>query len=440
MPPSSKCSARPVPSTLGTRVFLVVALIVLLPLPLTRAGSTPRDDPPTAATEYEVALASRPFLMGMNPHPQRFMDDTLSDEQVGAYIDAAFELGKRSMELYPKWPSIPWYALRDRMPVSHFQLYRDVLGWKPMVYVEMVDYYLAGSTWHVRPKVPSDWTGPAAFNATGFVDEVVTELQAFCALDPGPEVVFLGNEVNQIYELEGAAAFAAYVDGMDQITRRLHAASGVPANLTLGIVLSQTQMLVNISNQTPWVADRLWMVSALDALPALDVVGINSYPFKVVADPAGLPADHYTRLGTLTNKPLWFTEIGWPSGAAAGGTEAEQAHFLARFLNLTTTLPVQAVCWISMHDFAERGAYGEHVLSWGLRDLNSTPKAAWDLWMDVKNLTVTGAMRYRLPAGAGGNADADGGGGFTMAHVSLIAMCMGVVGVVVVLLRRRRGD
>lgn len=197
-----------------------------------------------------------------------------------------------------------------------------------------------------------------------------------------------------------------------------------------------TQMVVNISDWTRWPSDRLWLVDLFDAAPNLDVLGLNTYPFKVYDDPDDVPASHYLNVTKHTEKPLIFTEVGWPSGAEYFSSEHEQPEFLSRFLNVTASMNVLGVCWISMHDFAVAGPYEDHVLSWGLRDVDSNPKEAWYLWMNMKALPVVGAARYLVPALSGG-----GGGepGFTMAHLFLVSFAVLGAAAVVVVAKKKRG-
>ncbi|GAB4306008.1 MAG: hypothetical protein Kow0069_02320 [Promethearchaeota archaeon] len=69
------------------------------------------------------------------------------------------------------------------------------------------------------------------FNDSEFVDAVDQRLAEFCAMDPGPRVLFLGNGVNQIYELEGEQAFREFLDGMNRVAGEVKSSPGVPENL-----------------------------------------------------------------------------------------------------------------------------------------------------------------------------------------------------------------
>lgn len=353
--------------------------------------------------EMALPISDREFLMGMNPHPRQFGNESLSEEEQQEYIDEAFELGKSSMELYPRWPSIKWYQLQTKMPSDHFQLYKEAFGWLPMVYVKTVEYYLVEDppgnySWHIKPLLSSNQPEGLKFNDSQFIEDVSAELIEFCSMDPGPEVVFLGNEINQIFELEGEQAFLEYAEGMNQIAQNVRQAEQVNEQLKLGVVLSHTQMLVNITNWEPWSEDRLWMIECFSGEEDMDIIGLNSYPFKSnYSDPEDIPAEYYTQIEQYTNKPIWFTEIAWPSGADYNSSEEEQAAFLTHFVDITKNMNLEALCWISMHDFSESTSYEDHVLSWGLRDVNSNPKQAWAVWMDLFGLNVTGPMQSYLP-------------------------------------------
>ncbi|MBD3191642.1 MAG: hypothetical protein GF308_13425 [Candidatus Heimdallarchaeota archaeon] len=349
------------------------------------------------------SISEREFLMGMNPHPRQFGNESLSEEEQQEYMDEAFNLGKSSMELYPRWPSIKWYELKTKMPSEHFQLYKEAFGWLPMIYVKTVEYYLAEDppgnySWHIKPLLSSNQPEGLKFNDSQFIEDVSAELTEFCTMDPGPEVVFLGNEINQIYEIEGEQTFFEYADGMKQIAQNVRMAEQVSEQLKLGVVLSHTQMLVNITSWEPWSKDRLWMIECFNGENGLDIIGLNSYPFKSnYANPEDIPAEYYTQIEQYTTNPIWFTEIAWPSGADYNSSEEEQATFLTHFIEITKNMNLEALCWISMHDFSDSTMYEDHVLSWGLRDVNSNPKQAWNVWQDLFALNVTGPMQSYLP-------------------------------------------
>ncbi|MEA2071679.1 MAG: glycosyl hydrolase [Asgard group archaeon] len=348
---------------------------------------------------YDInELAERPFLMGMNPHPRQFGKENLTQEEINENINEAYELGKTSMELYPRWPDINWYEASSKMPADHFQLYKTQFGWLPMVYIKTVDYYLSEGVWHTKPLLSPTQSPDLKFNDSEFIQDVSDELIAFCSQEPGPDVVFLGNEINQIYELEDNQTFMEYTESMKQITQNIRAAPTVSEKVKIGIVLSYTQMLVNISNWEPWEEDRLWMLEKFSGANGVDIFGINSYPFKNnFNNPEDIPADYYTQIEDYTDKPIWFTEISWPSGAEMNSTEEEQSKFLTHFVDITSTMTIEAICWISMHDFVNSSQYSGHQLSWELRDKDSNPKEVWSDWMALIALEVTGPMEAYLP-------------------------------------------
>ena len=86
--------------------------------------------------------------------------------------------------------------------------------------------------------------------------------------------------------------------------------------------------------------------------PALDVVGLTTYPSAFHRHPGELPADYYTWLyhHVPRGEEIVLMEVGWPS--AGSGSEAEQARYIARLPELTDTLDVSVMAWALLHDVA----------------------------------------------------------------------------------------
>lgn len=383
------------------------------------------------SSDYAFNIENRTFLMGMNPHPKQYQDDSLTEEEIAININAAYELGKNCMELFPTWPAVDWFSASTEISETTLEFYRDNLGWQPMIYLDIINYSYVPSTevWQVTPLLSSTQTAGLKWNDSQYVDDVSNALINLCKRDRGPKIVFLGNEINQVYELADLEAFLELAEAINNIIMCVHASPEVPDDVLFGTVLSHTQMLVNISDNTLWTQDRLWM---LEKFSQVDILGINSYPFKSgYADPIDISADYYTNISDYTDKPLWFTEIAWPSSVTYGSSEIEQASFLSHFVNLTQNLDIQALCWISMHDFAEADGAEDHVLSWGLRTSLSEEKEVWDMWTDLKNLKIVGSMRNYLESIVLPT-------GLTMDHIFLIIFGVSGVVFVVVAIKKKQ--
>ena len=124
--------------------------------------------------------------------------------------------------------------------------------------------------------------------------------------------------------------------------------------------------------------------SSLDRFPKADLLAFSTDPGFVYRSPAELPDDYYNEIRLHTAKAIAFTEIGWHSDAGPAGwesSEAEQAHFVGRFFDLTRELNIEMAIWSFLHD----PDTFEPFRSMGLRHRSDGgPKLAWDKWIDVR--------------------------------------------------------
>ena len=93
----------------------------------------------------------------------------------------------------------------------------------------------------------------------------------------------------------------------------------------------------------------------MDQFPKADLFAFTTYPTLNYHDPADIPADYYAEIiDHVHGKPVAFTEIGWPAEMSITGWESddiEQAAFVKRFFELTTTVEPVIVTWSFMFDF-----------------------------------------------------------------------------------------
>ncbi|MFH0793469.1 MAG: sugar-binding protein, partial [bacterium] len=97
---------------------------------------------------------------------------------------------------------------------------------------------------------------------------------------------------------------------------------------------------------------REWIKAALDAgaYDFMDVVSVHPYSHPRSAEENGT-FDQLEEIRTLMKnhgapKPVWFTEIGWPTNLGGGISEDVQARFLSRIYLLSFTKPyLETVFW-----------------------------------------------------------------------------------------------
>lgn len=120
----------------------------------------------------------------------------------------------------------------------------------------------------------------------------------------------------------------------------------------------------------------------------LDLAAFTTYPFLDFQSPADIPDGYYAEIAAYTDKPVAFTEIGWPSAplmsfpdSPYGGSEDEQAEFVRRFFDLTSSLDLSLALWSFPHDLGEGGQPAFSSVS--LRYNNGDPKPALAVWQDL---------------------------------------------------------
>lgn len=113
-----------------------------------------------------------------------------------------------------------------------------------------------------------------------------------------------------------------------------------------------------------------------------DVIGFTSYPYLIYKTPSEIPDDYYSAIPALVNKPVIFTEIGWPSRVEAAGWDSSptlQAKFVDRFFELTKTVDPKLIIWPFAYDPPANHPFS----SVGLSEVDGQHKPAWDKWVSI---------------------------------------------------------
>lgn len=84
-----------------------------------------------------------------------------------------------------------------------------------------------------------------------------------------------------------------------------------------------------------------------------DLLAFTTYPGIVYHSPADMPPDYYSKISSYTDKPVAFTEVGWPSVISASGwssSVSKQADFVGNFISQTKSLKPAFSIWSFMYD------------------------------------------------------------------------------------------
>ena len=102
-----------------------------------------------------------------------------------------------------------------------------------------------------------------------------------------------------------------------------------------------------------------------------DLIVFTTYPILNYKTPSEIPSDYYSKL--KFNKPVAFTEIGWPSSP----NTAEQSAYVLRFFDLTKSLKPEFSIWSFLYDQNTISPFN----SMGLIDSNNNERDGYKLWM-----------------------------------------------------------
>lgn len=152
-----------------------------------------------------------------------------------------------------------------------------------------------------------------------------------------------------------------------------------------------------------------------------DAVGYHPYPYpftspeSVVADRGSVISaatqlrDVLERHG-LADKPLWNTEVGWPTSPNGNGvTEARQARFVARLALLSWARDVPVITWYTWGDYTDPSGLNQEA-HFGLFRDDGSAKPSFRALTNIKRLLGGRGWRFAgdqsralgLPHGVGG--------------------------------------
>jgi len=193
-----------------------------------------------------------------------------------------------------------------------------------------------------------------------------------------PPFLFLGNEVNFYYMTHSTHEWQEWLEVYKAAYDSVKAVS--PRTVVYTTV--QYERLAGVGRYNGWSNDPMWqIVDDLAATGGLDALGFTSYPYFEYDTPEKIPDDYYDEIVSHWDGPVIFSEIGWPGADndPYPGGEAEQASFVTRFFQLTSSLDVQYVVWLYLHDWD--GQDSQPAFRWiGLRTNDGTSRQADGVW------------------------------------------------------------
>jgi hypothetical protein len=218
------------------------------------------------------------------------------------------------------------------------------------------------------------------FNESGqaYLDVILTTVDLF-----QPEYLAIGVEVNNLYFRKSPEVFDEFVsfykDSYDKV-KQINQETKVFTIFQLEH-MKGAAYLSGIEHPPQWD-----LIEKFDG--KLDIVGFTVYPFLEYTSVADIPSDYYTEITTYTNKPIAFTEMGWPSNLSLiNSSEQEQVHFLLNLLEQTKGMNIELFIQSFLHDAHFSDIYIFDTV--GLKMNNGDEKLIYDYWLALKNLDIS---------------------------------------------------
>jgi hypothetical protein len=189
--------------------------------------------------------------------------------------------------------------------------------------------------------------------------------------------ISIGNEID-VYLDAHPTAWPDYIDFFSQVKASVAALrAGVPIG-------AKTTFDALVRNQ----ANLQALNSASDALL------VTYYPISstfMVKDPTVISTD-FAKIVSLSSKPIYFLETGYPSGTLNGSSQTKQASFVKAIFAAWDKYPsqIKALNFLWLHDLTDSavhnytlyygdstGAFGSYLQTMGLRTYSGTAKSAF---------------------------------------------------------------
>lgn len=161
-----------------------------------------------------------------------------------------------------------------------------------------------------------------------------------------PKYIGIGNEIDQFY-LSSPELLTSYIKSVEPVVARLRSTS---ASVKIFATIQyergqglQGGLFGGKNDETKSVLKEI-----LPQLEMFDFIALTTYPGLIYKSPSELPNDYYTKIKSLTTKPIIFTEVGWSRSAPADGydgSESAQAEFIKKFRDQMKELSPKLQLW-----------------------------------------------------------------------------------------------
>ncbi|OGD61654.1 hypothetical protein A2807_00190 [Candidatus Berkelbacteria bacterium RIFCSPHIGHO2_01_FULL_50_36] len=147
-----------------------------------------------------------------------------------------------------------------------------------------------------------------------------------------PKYIGIGHEIDQLY-LSSPELLKKYLKAAKPVVGRLRSTSA-SVKIFATIQYERSQGLRGGLFGGTNDESKSILKKVLPQLEMFDFVAFTTYPGLIYKTPEDLPDDYYSKVTSLTSKPIIFTEVGWSRSAPEegyDGSESAQAEFIKEF-------------------------------------------------------------------------------------------------------------
>jgi len=319
-----------------------------------------------------LPITSRSFLLGVTP-----------TYKVNGTLEELYNTTGSVAEVMNLWfVNTPWYNTTEHLKKPETQGLLGLINSSGLTPIFQLNFWTIESG-KVILQIPPYMNTTTTNLGTPELRQLWIEQAVNISRDYHPKYFCIGNEVDTYYWNCSHEDFDNYVSLVAETYDSIKTVS-----LTTKVFV--VFRLDTIDSYNGWP-----LIKKFD-MDKIDLFGFTSYPYMLgypgaawYEKPGDMPPNYYTRIMNYTeDKPIVFSEIGWTSSALLrGGSEEEQVEFLLWFLEHTSTMPLEIVSWLCLHDLRTveeetnpKAKPNDYV---GLRYKNGTEKAVWSYWQTL---------------------------------------------------------
>jgi hypothetical protein len=286
-----------------------------------------------SASWCSSAAAQPPIAYGVAVTPRNFPDFTIED------VDAAFAIAKRvgdyAVFIY-QWSELDVHIPKAMLDKARRAGLEPIIGLSPTTLDQSRKELDLPA--HVRARA-----APHISFANPVIREAFKQSAVALAQLKAPYLC-LATEINllALQRLDEYLQFASLYKETYALVKRVSPGTRV-------FVSFQWEWMRIIDSRAPQrIAEHRKLVDAFR--PALDVIGLTTYPAVFHDTPADLAPDYFTWLAhhVLPTDEILLMEVGWPTEGS--GSEQEQRQFIQALPGMLSGVNVSVVAWALLHD------------------------------------------------------------------------------------------